>query len=214
MLALALVGLLLVTPLPGTTAEAAPHLAALQAWLDGTRDLQARFSQALVSGALGGSEEEEGRLLLKRPGRMRWEYDGGGGKLALVDGQTSLLYLPEGRQLIRGSLGEGAGLLPALLAGPERLADLFTARIPDGPSEPGALRLALRPRAEGEVEEIVLILKGGDHAVLGAEVTDPAGNRMVYRFRALRRNVGVPDGAFRFIPPPGTEVVEAGGSPG
>jgi hypothetical protein len=37
-------------------------LAGLEDWLAGTRDLQGRFTQSLISGALGADVQETGRL--------------------------------------------------------------------------------------------------------------------------------------------------------
>lgn len=186
-------------------ADGPPALAAVEGWLSGTRTLEGRFTQTLVSGALGTGLSESGRLFIDRPGRMRWDYERPERKVAIVLGDRTVLYLEEERQWIRGRLGEESELLPALLAGDKPLSALFLAT--DAGS---ATRLRLRPREAnaGALEEIVLQIRPESGEIDGAEVLDAAGNRTAYRFEGWKRNRRLPDGVFALEPPPGTEVVE------
>ncbi len=200
-----------VLPAPSAPAGSAAGdpVRGLEAWLQGTRDLTCRFEQRLLSGALGAGTREAGTLYLLRPGRLRWEYDDPEPKTAIVDGDRTLLYLPEDRQLIRGSLSKDQDLLPSLLAGQGTLTDLFDASVVSaGGSEPSdRVRVRLVPRsAPPGVQEVTLTLRPPDYAIEKAEVLDPAGNRMEYAFTKVRRNRGVPEWRFTFEPPPGTEI--------
>lgn len=184
----------------------------IQGWLDATRHLEARFSQALLSGALGSEVEESGRLYLERPGRLRWDYLEPERKVALVDGLQTRLYLEEDRQLWEGRLDESGAALPTLLAGQGRLGEMFEPTLVAG-SLPGeaTYRLRLVPRTGLEnVEEVVLTVRAPLFAIEAAEVLDGAGNRILYRFSSLRRNRGLKKGIFQFEPPPGTEIVRQG----
>jgi outer membrane lipoprotein-sorting protein len=55
---------------------------------------------------------------------------------------------------------------------------------------------------------VVLTLRPPAFSIEAAELIDEAGNRTSYVFSGIRRNRGVPEGAFAFEPPPGTEVVD------
>ncbi len=191
--------------------SAAPAIEGLQAWLDGTRDLECRFEQRLVSSALGAGTRESGRLRLKRPGRLRWDYTDPEPKTAIVEGERTLLYLPEDRQLVRGSLSSEQGLVPSLLIGSGRIVELFEATVlGDGGSGAAGVRVKLVPRSAPDgMEEVILSLRVPGFAIERAEVLDPAGSRMEYVFTRMRRNAGLPDAAFAFEPPPGTEIVES-----
>ena len=181
----------------------------LQAWLDATEQLEGRFEQTLASGALGTGLEESGRLYLHRPGRMRWDYHEPERKVALVEGQATLLYLEEDAQLWEGSLEEG-GLLAAILAGSEPVTTAFEPELLAGPQESGdgTYRLQLVPRTRADsFRHVTLTLLAPDFAIRDAEVLDGAGNRMLYRFSELRRNRALPEGVFHFEAPPGTEVL-------
>lgn len=188
--------------------EAARVVAGVQGWLDATRTLRCRFVQRLDSGALGAGMEEGGRMLVQRPGKLRWDYEGREPKVAIIDGSATLLYLPDDRQMIRGALDPEASLLPSVLSGIGRLADLFHVALePSGSSKEHRLRLRPR-RAEGGVEEVVLIVAAKSFEIRGAETIDAAGNRSSFRFIDLRRNVAIEASAFEFRPPEGTRIVD------
>lgn len=187
--------------------DAVNVLERVQAWLDGTRDLRARFEQRLESGALGGGVAETGTMFLARPGRVRWDYDPPDAKVAIVvDGKTGL-YLPEEEEWIEGTLDEDDGLLPVLLAGDRRLADLFDATLVATPSVGGrgSYRVRVVPKEEGAVfEAAVLAATPPSFALTEVDVLDPAGNRTVFRLDRIRRNRGIDDGVFRLGSPGGS----------
>lgn len=182
----------------------------LQGWLDQTRQLEARFEQELLSGALGSGLTESGNLYLERPGRMRWEYLDPEPKTALIVGERMRLFVAEDEQMWVSTLPEDGELLPRLLAGDGRVAELFEARLADGERSGGkTYRLRLIPRARSEsFEEVELTLAAPRFAIERALVLDAAGNSVEYRFSTLRRNRGLPADVFEFEPPPGTDVIE------
>lgn len=198
---------------PGAAAPP-PQLAevvrGLQSWLDGTKTFEARFRQSLVSGALGATTIESGRLYLERPGKLRWDYLDPEHKIALLLGRRTELYLEEDRQLTRGVLADEEGIFPKLLAGDGRVAELFVAAIvPASETAREGIALKLTPQGRpGVVSEVVLTLHRGDFAIESADVLDEMGNRTTYAFFSSKRNGKLPDGIFAFEPPPGTEVVE------
>jgi outer membrane lipoprotein carrier protein len=194
----------------GAASDPVEVLAGLQTWLDETRDLEAEFRQSLLSGALGAGPAERGRLFVDRPGRMRWNYLDPERKVALVIGDRTWLYLEQDRQLWEGRLDHAESLLPSLLASQGRLGELFETDLVAPP--PGGtdrlLRLSLVPRNAGESFERITVAVGPeDFGIRSIEVLDAAGNRMLYEFSEIRRNAGLADGVFEFVPPAGTEIV-------
>ena len=201
--------LLLVAGAP--VAEKAAVVTGLQAWLDGTSTLDLRFRQSLVSRALGTTGSETGRLYLERPGKLRWDYLDPEKKVALLLGDRTALYLEDERQLTRGRLSADQGLFPRLLAGKERIDDLFEATLAATPSAGGhgSYRLTLTAKGDpGAKAEVTLTLRPSSFSIEGAELFDDTGNRTTYEFSDVRRNRRLPEGLFAFEPPPGTEVVD------
>src|SRR5664280_3359530 len=66
---------------------------------DHMRTLEARFTET-YSGA-GINRTESGTLLMKRPGRMRWDYDRPRPKVFVTDGRTAWFYVPGEKQVRR-----------------------------------------------------------------------------------------------------------------
>ena len=150
-------------------------------------------------------------MYLERPGRLRWDYLDPEKKIALLIGDRTTLYLEEDRQLMRGRLTAEQGLFPRMLAGRERLEDLFSATLVATPAAGGngSFRLRLAPRGDpAAMSVVVLTLRASSYAIESAELVDETGNRTTYGFSEVRRNRGVPTGVFAFEPPPGTEIVE------
>lgn len=209
MLGLVVAALVLVAADP--VVEKATVLSGLQAWLDGTSTLDMRFRQSLVSGALGTTASESGRMYLERPGKLRWDYLDPEKKIALLLGDRTALYLEEERVMSRGRLSGEQGLFPRLLAGGERVDALFVATLVATPSYGGRgfYRVRLVPKSDhGALTEVTLTLRPPAFSIEGAELLDEAGNRTSYSFSNVRRNRGLPEGLFAFEPPPGTEVVD------
>ena len=186
----------------------------VQAWLDGASTLAGAFEQTLVSGALGGDVAESGRLCIRRPGSMRWDYEVPERKTAIVRDGATLLYLEVERQAIEGTLDQGGGVLLALLAGDRPLTELFAeapAREDDPVAPRGADIVRLRPLdADGTFESVALVVRRKTGAILAARVRDSAGNVMDYTFPDLRRNVDLPRETFEFRVPDGTEMLAGG----
>lgn len=207
--ALLLLGLFTAAPAVAGELDAAAVLAGVQRWLDGTRDLSGYFVQQMESGALGSGPAESGRIYVRRPGAMRWDYEEPEKKLALVRGRETTLYLEEDGEVLLGRLDDEAGLLPTLLLGEGDLSELFQAELLATPKQggEGAYRIRLAPRVSAEfVEEVILTVRPRLFAIDRAEVLDALGNRVMYGFVELKRNRGVAADLFVFEPPAGTRI--------
>ena len=81
--------------------QPAPDLAqALQRKYDSIRDFSADFVQISSSGVLKRKMTERGTVVIKKPGKMRWEYKKPPEeKLAISNGTKSYLYVPLDKQV-------------------------------------------------------------------------------------------------------------------
>src|SRR5690242_8106430 len=66
----------------------------MQKFYEATTSLHARFEQELTTG-LGAQRKAAGDVWLKKPGRMRWEYERPERKLMVADGTSLWVYEPE-----------------------------------------------------------------------------------------------------------------------
>src|SRR5947207_7194965 len=83
----------------------APELAqALQKKYDTVKDFSADFTHAYEGGVLRKQITERGRLTIKKPGKMRWQYTAPEEKLFVSDGAMMYSYIPQDKQVIRSTV--------------------------------------------------------------------------------------------------------------
>ena len=102
---------------------------AVQRKYEGIRDFSADFVHRYKGGVLRKQLVEKGRLLVKKPGMMRWEYTTPEPKQFVSDGVKLYSYIPADKQVIVSAVpDEPEATTPALfLAGKGNLMRDFTA---------------------------------------------------------------------------------------
>ena len=174
--------------------------------LAGTRDVRARFTQVRRSPLLPEPMVSEGRLWLRRPGQL---------KLAFLDPEpmtlwkladTTWIYLPSLAQVQRYRV-ESVGVPLGLVLGAPREELERSARI-----ESVGDRIRLRPRADHPAawSEITLELPRDRAFPTRLEILQTDGERLEFRFREVRRNVGVTAREMALAWPDSVEVVRVG----
>ncbi len=167
-------------------------------------DLTARFVQSYRSGMLGQEIVESGSVSVKRPGRMRWEYEEPEPKTFVADGESFYFYVPEDRQVLVQAQAGQRGVAVTLLSADGSLSAQFEAELPAGGD--GRLRLTPRERDPGIREVLVEVGPVGE--ILSIEVLDIQSNVSRYQFHDMKTNVGLPESLFSFDVPEGVEVIE------
>jgi len=197
---------------PDTTA---PELAqALQKKYDTIKDFSADFVHAYEGGVLRKQITERGHLLVKKPGKMRWEYTAPEQKLFVSDGVKMYSYIPQDKQVIVSTIpAEDEATTPTLfLAGKGNLVRDFTASITDAPKgmPPGTRALKLVPKArQKDYDWLVLVVDPNTLDFRGLVTVDAQGGISTFSFANLKVNVGVADKEFAFKIPRGVDVVTA-----
>ena len=177
---------------------------------DHMRTLEARFSET-YSGA-GINRTESGTLLMKRPGRMRWDYDQPRPKLFLTDGHMAWFYVPGEKQVRRTPVKQLDDLRSPLryMLGKTKLAkelDGLSLASDQKPLNPADVVLRGVPRGMGDRIEQTLLEVTPDGLISRIVIEEHGGSVTEFRFLQQKENVEIPDAQFRFTPPPGTEVV-------
>jgi outer membrane lipoprotein carrier protein len=180
---------------------------------DAARDFRARFNQTLTNAAFGRKSSATGEVLLKKPGRMRWNYAQPEPKMYLADGNTLWLYEPEDKQAFKQDLRSSQ--LPAalaFLAGQGKLAAEFDITSADPKSPYGTPRdyvLSLSPKApQAQVKTIVFVVEPKTFDVRESVITDQQGNVNDLLFSDIKTNTAIPDSTFRWAPPAGVRLID------
>jgi outer membrane lipoprotein carrier protein len=189
--------------------DAAKTLEAVQKRYDSVRDLRASFAQTSYSAALGKETEAQGTVVVKRPGKMRWEYGKPDGRVIVLDGSAIRIWSPEEKQFQIAALSASNVSPTALgfLMGQAKLGDSFEATnlTEAGRSERGLL---LRPKNDAGFESLSLWLDAKSLQLRESVVVDLFGNRTRVRFAEIVENAGVEPSAFELSAPAGAEVID------
>ena len=209
--------LLLPGPMPGVGAQTPSETPedlqrALQRRYSLVGDFTADFTHTYQGGVLRTALVESGRVSIKKPGRMRWDYREPERKLYLSDGDHLYSYLPEDRQVIVGELpGAGEATTPALfLAGRGSFETDFTAAfdvVDDPPPDSRVLRLT-PTRAERDFEFLIVVVDARSLAIVRLAAYDLQGGVSTFFFSNLRENVGLSDLPFTFEIPRDADVID------
>jgi outer membrane lipoprotein carrier protein len=158
------------------------------------------------------SRTESGTLLLKKPGRMRWDYDSPRPKLFLADGSTAWFYVPGERQARKTPVKQLEDLRSPLryLLGKTKLEkelEELSVAADVQPLNPGDVVLRGVPKGMRERVAQTLLEVTPDGLISRIVVEELDGSVTEFRFLQQRENVQIQDQQFHFIPPPGVEVV-------
>src|SRR5262245_178052 len=205
-----LLALLLLNP-PAISAQQGLDqlVSALQAKYNKLSSLAADFTQIYT--APGQRERREGgRLLLKKPGKMRWDYTSPETKLFLSDGRWLYEYVPSEKYATRSSIKEAGDLRApfAFLLGQGDLRRDFK-RIDvatESPIKAGNKILRLVPRRAQDFQELLVEIEPNSLQISRLSIIEPNGERSDFIFANVQENVAAPAAQFRFKAPPGVEV--------
>lgn len=191
----------------------------LQARYEKTKDLQADFSQKTKIEGFERPVLSAGKVYIKKPGRLRWDYLDPASEQIYVNQDDVKMYVPEHKQVLVGKLTQmAASKAPLeLLQGAARLEESFNIE----PTTTGS------PRGAGGIPLITLTPKGKEHEatqnlqkivvevfpktyfIRTVSLYEVSGNVAVFEFSNLKPNLGLGNEVFDFKTPPDAEVVRA-----
>ena len=175
---------------------------------DDLHSLKAGFVESYAG--LGVHRSESGTLLLRKPGRMVWQYDRPAGKIFLLDGKYAWFYTKGDPQVQR---------IPAKELDDLRSPLRFLLGHTDLEKELGGLTLAAASNGnftltgvpkgqENRVRRLTLTVKAAG-TIVGIEVEEPDEAITTFTFTGEVADAPVPADAFHFSPPLGVPVVDA-----
>ena len=191
-LARAAIPVAIIAAVPASAADS-PDLAKLKAHLGSVQTMTAKFTQTDEKGRV-----ETGTLEMKRPGRVRFEYNGGDVLLVADGKRLTFLDYQVGQ---KSSWPLSKTPLGALLSS----SPDFNGKAQILPSNDSRVVVARAKNASQYGQITLAFLRNGSAPggleMYGWTAIDAQGHRTTVKLSDVRYNVAVPDGAFTYAEP-------------
>ena len=153
---------------------------------------------------------ESGRLMLRKPGRMRWDYSQPKGKLFISDGKFMWLYTPAENRAEKMKLQESDDLRAplAFLLGKLNFEKEF--RNLRARPEGAGTRITAEPKTANLPYSSVEFVVTAQNRIREVKVTGFDNSILDFTFEEESLNPPLDGRLFQFQAPPGAEVVEGG----
>jgi outer membrane lipoprotein carrier protein len=190
----------------------------LQARYEKTKDLQADFSQKTKIEGFERPVTSSGKVYIKKPGRLRWDYLDPATEQIYVNQEDVKIYVPEHKQVLVGKLTQmAASKAPLeLLQGAAKLDESFEIEPTRGRDRGvgGMPLITLIPKTKVQestqnLQRIVVEVFPKTYFIRTVSLHEVSGNVAVFEFSNLKPNLGLGNEVFDFKTPADAEVVRA-----
>jgi outer membrane lipoprotein carrier protein len=190
----------------------------LQARYEKMKDLQADFSQKTKIEGFERPVTSSGKVYIKKPGRLRWDYLDPATEQIYVNQEDVKVYVPEHKQVLVGKLTQmAASKAPLeLLQGAAKLDASFEIEPTRGKDRGvgGMPLITLIPKTKEQestqnLQKIVVEVFPKTYFIRTVSLHEVSGNVAVFEFSNLQPNLGLGNEIFDFRTPADAEVVRA-----
>ncbi len=184
----------------------ADGIAKLEAFYANTKAMTADFHQLVTDSEGQKVQEVEGKMLIQRPNRFRWDYAQPFEQEIVSDGEYVYLYDVELEQVTVNPVTKTLGASPAaLLSGDDSLYanfdmqaiskndDLDWVQVTPKQNDTGFNQIALAFNQQGDLDTMVLV--------------DSFGQQTAITFSAQNNQADIPADTFKFVAPDGVDVL-------
>jgi outer membrane lipoprotein carrier protein len=196
---------------PALASDAGSVLSKLEQAGRELRTMQARFVETRTLVLLDEHESSSGEVMLRVPGKLRWDYqEPQPSAMLITDGHFSR-YFPRTKQVFRGKAGGESDLLVGFGPGAADLAEKYAVTLVGGEavSNRPAHVLDLVPLKQGGLfAEIRMWVDAERFFPVQTRLMEPTGDYTTIRFEDVRINAGLPGDAFELKLPSDVVVVK------
>jgi outer membrane lipoprotein carrier protein len=195
--------------IPAQSSELDQLVKALQSKYKKLSSLAADFTQ--IYHAPGErTRRESGHLLLKKPGKMRWDYNAPENKLFISNGRSIYEYVPADKFATKSSVKESDDLRTPfmfLLGRGSLRRDFRKIEVAsESPVKAGNKVLRLVPKRAQDFRELFIEIEPNSLQISRLSFLDSGGGRSDFLFSNIRENAPANETQFTFTPPDGVEV--------
>jgi outer membrane lipoprotein carrier protein len=209
-----LVGLTLLAGFPGlglcaalTPLELAQKL---QSRYEETKTMAADFKQSTSVPMSTRKRLGSGKVVISKPGRIRWDYLAPDKQVLISDGKKVSMYVANSAQMIVQPVSQyiNSDVTYAFFAGTGNIVRDFKVLPPERPGDANFKAIKLVPKTAHPQVDYLHVWIDENFMVRRLEIVDHFGSITDLAFSNIRRNEPVSPDVFVFTPPLGTEIIE------
>jgi outer membrane lipoprotein carrier protein len=179
------------------------------------KTLQVLFHEEYTPPGPGGAparRSESGRLMLRKPGRMRWDYSQPKGKLFVSDGKVMWLYTPAENRAEKMKLQESDDMRAplAFLLGKLDFQKEFRNLLARPEGAAAGTRITAEPKSGNLPYSAVEFVVTRENRIREVKVTGFDNSILDFTFDEESLDPPLDGKLFQFQAPPGAEVVDGG----
>ncbi|MBI5787579.1 MAG: outer membrane lipoprotein chaperone LolA [Candidatus Schekmanbacteria bacterium] len=174
------------------------------------QDMEADFTQEAFSKTIQKKQKSQGKVYMKKPGLMRWDYLNPEKQLIILDKKNLWWYTPENKQVIQQPAGQAldSHLAVTFMSGMGNIDKDFKLEFAAPPQEGKGYELKLIPRKPQVTFTHILLTVGfSDYLTQRFVLYDFYGNVTTISLSNLKINPGLNADNFEFIPPAGVQII-------
>jgi outer membrane lipoprotein carrier protein len=197
------------TALPAEQAQQV--LTKVQNFYDKTTSFSSDFTQEFFVKSHNVKKQSKGHVTFSKPGKMFWEYSLPQDNRVVSDGAVLKVYEAANKQMFEQNVDKSQ--YPAALSflvGGGKLSDTFTFELFEGTAMnfAGGQVLVGTPKTPSPAyQKVLFYIDGPTSQVRRVLIVDGQGNRNRFDFDNPKVNETIPADRFKFVPPPGTQVI-------
>ena len=193
---------------PASVRAAEGGVAQLRRFVESTPQATGRFTQTLVKEGGVTARPSSGSFAYARPGRFRWDIQKPYEQLIVTDGKQLHFYDKDLQQVTIKPVSEGMSATPAaLLFGSGEIDRAFKLVDEAGQAGDGLAWVVATPLSkEAGFERLRIGMRNGLPARM--EVIDAFGQQSRFEFEGIDPKASIAADEFRFVTPPGVDVVQ------
>ncbi len=183
----------------------------IQQKYNATKTLETDFVQSAYNKSINQTQQAKGKMYVKKPGMMRWDYNPPDEQSFIVNDKTFWWYTPKTKQVtVKKTEKAFESHLPlAFISGIGQLSKDFNVAFAEAEQGQGTYELELIPKKpQVNLQKMLLLVDDAQFDIRRVVLYDFYGNTTKIEFLNHKKNQMLKDELFVFEAPFGVQVVE------
>ncbi|OGQ85754.1 MAG: hypothetical protein A2512_11380 [Deltaproteobacteria bacterium RIFOXYD12_FULL_56_24] len=182
----------------------------LQTRYEETKTMTADFKQSTSVPMSSRKRIGAGKVVISKPGRIRWDYQTPERQVLISDGKKVSMYFADSAQMMVQPVSQyiNSDVTYAFFVGTGNIVRDFKVLPPERQEDAGQKAIKLVPRTAHPQVDYLHAWIDDSFMVRRLEIVDHFGSITNLVFENIKRNEKVSSDVFVFTPPLGTEIIE------